>query len=119
MLLTCDAAGLALFCIIGTLTPLNAGMNPVSATLLGAMRAIGGGVIRDVVANEIPQIFHPQGLYAVTALLGAGLTATLVIAEWFNAGAGLGIAALVFGLRMLSRHYRWKVPLAAACDTTP
>lgn len=118
ILLTCDAAGLTLFCIIGTLAALNAGMNPVSATLLGAMSAIGGGVIRDVVANEVPQIFHPQGLYAITALLGAGLTATLNAVEWFNAAAGLGIAALIFGLRMLSLRYRWKVPLAAACTTT-
>lgn len=108
-----DAAGMALFCVSGTRVALEAGLNPVAAAVLGMISAVGGGVIRDVVANEDPQLFHPRGLYAIAALLGAGLTSTLATVGWLNAATALGIAALVFALRMLSLHHGWEIPLAA------
>ncbi|MCV7568468.1 trimeric intracellular cation channel family protein, partial [Micrococcus luteus] len=114
VLVTCDAAGLALFSIVGTLAALDAGMNAVTATILGALSAVGGGVIRDVVANEVPQMFLPEGLYAVTALVGAAATTVLVSSGRFGLGAGLAVAALVFGLRMASIRHGWRAPHASA-----
>ncbi|MBL0888533.1 trimeric intracellular cation channel family protein [Myceligenerans sp. I2] len=111
-LTTFDAAGMALFCIGGTKIALAAGLNPVAAAVLGLISAVGGGVIRDVVANEDPQLFHPRGLYAIAALLGAGLTSAASSVGWLNAATGLAIAVLVFALRMLSLYYRWEIPLA-------
>src|SRR5699024_9449536 len=57
-LLVFDAGGLALFCTTGTVTALNAGLNSVSATVLGVTTGVGGGLLRDVVANRVPQLFN-------------------------------------------------------------
>jgi uncharacterized membrane protein YeiH len=112
VLITFDAAGMALFSVTGTLVSLAEGMNPVAAAILGLVTAVGGGVIRDVVANDVPQVFRARGLYAIPALLGAGLTSLASWGDWFNLGAGTAIAALVFGLRMVSLRYRWEAPPA-------
>lgn len=112
LLITFDAAGMALFAVTGTLVSLAAGMNPAASAILGLVTAVGGGVIRDVVANDVPQIFRARGLYAIPALLGASLTSLLSWAGWFNLGTGAVIALLVFVLRMVSLRYRWQAPPA-------
>jgi len=113
VLLTFDAAGMALFSVTGTVVALDADMNPVSASMLGVVTAVGGGVIRDVVANEVPQIFRARGLYAIPALLGAAMTSLAAWADWLNPATGTAIAVLVFTLRMVSLRYRWHAPPAA------
>lgn len=112
-LLVFDAAGLALFCVTGTLKAVEAGLGPAPATLLGVTTAVGGGVLRDVVANEVPQLFNPRGVYAVPALLGAGATALLSGAGWLSIPSGAAVAGAVFALRVLSLRFGWRVPLAA------
>lgn len=112
LLLTFDAAGMALFSVTGTLVALAAGMNPTAAAILGVVTAVGGGVIRDVVANDVPQIFRARGLYAIPALIGAALTSLTSWADWFGVLTGSAIAALVFALRMVSLRYRWGAPPA-------
>ena len=111
-LLVFDAAGLALFCTAGTIKALEAGMNPFAATLLGVTTAVGGGLLRDVVANKTPSIFDPRDMYAVPAMLGAGLIATLWVAGISGWAWELGVAAVVFSLRVLSLKFRWHVPKA-------
>ena len=118
-LLTFDAAGMALFSITGTLVSLTAGMNPAAAAILGVVTAVGGGVIRDVVANDVPQIFRARGLYAIPALLGAGLTSLASWAGWLNLATGAAIAVLVFALRMVSLRYRWTAPPAGGRRASP
>lgn len=117
LLITFDAAGMALFAVTGTLVSLAAGMNPVASAILGLVTAVGGGVIRDVIANDVPQIFRARGLYAIPALLGAALTSALVWADWFSIGTGSAVAALVFALRMVSLRYRWQAPPAGSAGT--
>jgi uncharacterized membrane protein YeiH len=67
-----DAAGLALFCVAGASTALDFRIPPVQAVVLGAVTAIGGGMLRDILINEIPGVLR-GGLYAVPALLGASV----------------------------------------------
>lgn len=111
-LLIFDAGGLALFCVTGTLKALDSGMGPVTSAVLGITTAVGGGVLRDVVANEVPQIFNPRGVYAVPAMLGASLVTLFSQLGWFNAYTGTAVAAVVFLLRVLSLRFGWRVPLA-------
>ncbi|WP_276608375.1 trimeric intracellular cation channel family protein [Arthrobacter crystallopoietes] len=111
-LLIFDAGGLALFCVTGTLKALDSGMGPVTSAVLGITTAVGGGVLRDVVANEVPQIFNPRGVYAVPAMLGASLVTLFSQLGWFNAYTGTAIAAVVFLLRVLSLRFGWRIPLA-------
>ncbi|MFF3036642.1 trimeric intracellular cation channel family protein [Arthrobacter citreus] len=118
-LLVFDAAGLALFCVTGTLTAHQAGLNPVSAALLGVTTAVGGGLLRDVVANEVPQVFNPRGVYAIPALLGAGLVSLFTALGVFGPVLGIAVAALVFTLRILSLRYGWRIPLAGRTAAPP
>ena len=67
-----DAAGLALFCVAGASTALDFHVPPAQAVVLGAITGIGGGMVRDILINEIPTVLR-GGLYAVPALLGAGV----------------------------------------------
>ncbi|MDN4610604.1 trimeric intracellular cation channel family protein [Arthrobacter burdickii] len=108
-----DAAGLALFCITGTIKALEVGLNPVSAVLLGVTTAVGGGLLRDVVANEIPQLFDPRDIYALPALLGAVVVTALYLTGTFTLFTGSVAASLVFTLRVLAWRYGWHAPLAA------
>ncbi|WP_460523685.1 trimeric intracellular cation channel family protein [Humibacter antri] len=116
-LLVFDAAGLALFCTTGTVTALHAGLNPISAAALGVTTAVGGGLMRDVVANRVPQLFNPRDLYAVPAMLGAALIAVLWQVHWYNSVTTFVVAAVVFALRVLSLRYHWHIPTAVADRT--
>ncbi|MHA7140924.1 trimeric intracellular cation channel family protein [Arthrobacter sp. Sr33] len=112
LLVVFDAAGLGLFCITGTVKALEFGLHPVAGILLGVTTAVGGGLLRDVVANEVPQLFDPRDIYALPAMLGAGLTTLLVSNGWFNVATGGVVAALVFTLRVLAWRFSWRAPLA-------
>ncbi|MEZ2388273.1 trimeric intracellular cation channel family protein [bacterium RCC_150] len=112
LLVLFDAGGLALFCISGTLKALLAGLNPVAAIVLGVTTAVGGGLLRDITANEIPALFNARDLYALPALVGAALTALLWSVDSFNALTAVLIAALVFSFRIVAWRRGWRVPLA-------
>jgi uncharacterized membrane protein YeiH len=81
---------------------------------------VGGGVLRDVLAREEPLIFKPGQFYALAALFGCVVFATL------TAGLGLGAnpAAVVaigvaFAARMLSIRLRWTTVVLEADDIGP
>ncbi len=107
-----DAGGLALFCITGTVKALAAGLNPVAAVLLGVTTAVGGGVLRDVTANEVPSLFNDRDLYALPAFLGAVLTAWLWQSGTFNGTTAALVAAAVFLFRVAAWRWSWRAPLA-------
>ncbi|WP_156761977.1 trimeric intracellular cation channel family protein [Microbacterium karelineae] len=111
-LLVCDAAGLGVFCTTGAVKALEHGMNPVAAILLGVTTGVGGGLLRDVVANRDPQLFDPRDIYALPAMLGAALVTAIWIAGWYAEWIAYVVAALVFALRILALWFRWRVPHA-------
>ncbi|MGO1412798.1 MAG: trimeric intracellular cation channel family protein, partial [Microbacterium gubbeenense] len=88
------------------------GMNPAAAILLGVTTGVGGGLLRDVVANRDPQLFNSADLYAVPAIIGAALVAGLWFLALPNAVMSVGSAVIVFVFRVLSLHFRWRVPHA-------
>jgi uncharacterized membrane protein YeiH len=112
LLILFDAAGLALFCMTGTLKALATGLNPVASVLLGVTTAVGGGLLRDITANEVPELFNPKDIYALPAFLGSSLTAVLWVLGVFNVLTAAGIAALVFTFRVLAWRRSWQAPLA-------
>jgi len=65
-----DAVGLALFCVTGALKAVEYGLGPVPAALMGMVTGIGGGMMRDVLAGNVPVVFEGN-LYATPALSGA------------------------------------------------
>jgi uncharacterized membrane protein YeiH len=112
LLVLFDAGGLALFCITGALKALGAGMHPLAAVLLGVTTAVGGGLLRDITANEVPQLFDPRDIYALPAFAGASLTVLLSVTGAFNAVTASAVAALVFAFRVVAWRRHWYVPLA-------
>ncbi|WP_040157072.1 trimeric intracellular cation channel family protein [Mobilicoccus massiliensis] len=116
-LLMFDAGGLALFCVSGTLIALEHGLNAIGATLMGVTTAVGGGLLRDIVAREVPQVIRPDGgLYAVPAAVGASLVA-LTDHLGFNPYHRVGpveilVIVLVVGFRGLALRQGWQLPLA-------
>jgi uncharacterized membrane protein YeiH len=96
-----DAAGLAVFAIGGSLKALGAGMDPLTSVFVGGITAVGGGIVRDVLAGQVPAVLRRE-MYAVPALLGAIL---LVTAHHFDVISPLviwGCVALVFVMRMVA-----------------
>jgi uncharacterized membrane protein YeiH len=111
-ILVFDAVGLAVFCTTGAVTALDHGMNPIASLLLGVTTAVGGGLMRDVVANHDPQLFNPRDLYAVPAFAGSAL----VVLIWQLGGDGdialYSVTAAVLAFRLLSLKFAWRVPNA-------
>jgi uncharacterized membrane protein YeiH len=106
-----DAAGLAVFAVIGALKALEFGLGPISAILLGMLSGIGGGITRDILVARTPVIFQSE-LYAVAALAGA---AAVVAGHALGMPRGLviGVAVvLCFGLRYMAIRHGWHLPVA-------
>jgi uncharacterized membrane protein YeiH len=67
-----DAAGLALVCVTGSSIALEYHVAAPEAVILGAISAIGGGMVRDVILREVPHVLR-SGLYAIPALVGSAI----------------------------------------------
>jgi uncharacterized membrane protein YeiH len=104
-----DAIGLGAFTAGGTQLALNAGVPAVISVIMGVLTAIFGGVLRDIVVNEIPKAFSDHIPYAVIAFTGGWVVVGLgaLNVEAFIAVAvgavftiALRVAALLFGWRL-------------------
>ena len=112
-LLVFDAAGLGLFCVAGTVKALDHGLAPVAAATLGVTTAVGGGVLRDVIARETPALVRPDSeLYALPAVAGALVVAIAWELDAYEPIIGAIAAAAVFGIRGLALHHHWHGPRA-------
>src|SRR6202000_2323222 len=108
-ILILDAAGLALFAIVGTRKALVFGLNPLVAVLLGTISGFGGGTIRDVLLAQVPTVLRSD-VYATAALAGA-----IVMAATYRAGvprvwAGAVGGTICFCLRVVSVWEHWNLP---------
>ncbi len=104
-----DAAGLAMFAVIGTEKALFYGLNPLSAALLGMLSGIGGGITRDLLLNRIPLVLRSE-LYAMAALAGSAVVAAGNILDLPDILGNLVGASVVFGLRIFAIRKRWGLP---------
>ncbi|MEO1055491.1 MAG: TRIC cation channel family protein [Actinomycetota bacterium] len=105
-----DAIGLALFVVTGTNIALESGASAVAAAVIGIVSGMGGGVIRDVLANEVPQALIGGRFYTTAALVGSSVY--IVLLE-MNADAVVVLwipILIVLALRFVSLRYRIGVP---------
>ncbi|MFT7282397.1 MAG: putative membrane protein YeiH, partial [Cyclobacteriaceae bacterium] len=72
-----DTIGIAVFTVLGLQKSLNVGIDPIIAIMMGMVSAVFGGVIRDIVCNEIPLIFQKE-IYALVCIAGGALYVTLL-----------------------------------------
>jgi len=106
-----DAAGLGLFAVAGTQKALAVGIDPFVSALLGMLTGIGGGVLRDLLVNEIPVVLRAD-LYALAALAGAAVVVGGHLAGWTPTGTTVAGALLCFGIRLIAIRRGWNLPVA-------
>jgi uncharacterized membrane protein YeiH len=105
-----DALGLGLFTASGTQIAVDAGMPAIVAVLMGTVTAVFGGVLRDIVCNEIPSAFRDHRPYAVCSFFGGWV---LVVAHAFDASQGFGLicaAVTATGLRAFALATGYTLP---------
>lgn len=105
-----DAAGLALFTVVGTQIALAHGVHWLPASLLGVITGAFGGMLRDILVNEVPLVMRPGTLYVTASWLGA-----LALAGSFHLGYGEAVSATAGGLvvlilRLLAIRYQLSLP---------
>lgn len=104
-----DTIGLGLFTILGLEKALNVGLSPTVGVMMGIVTAVFGGVIRDVLSNQVPLIFRKE-IYAFACLAGAlvylGLDFIHCINE-INLAISIGVVILI---RILAIRFKWSIP---------
>lgn len=105
-----DAAGLGLFAVLGTNKALAAGLGPVGAVMIGVLTGVGGGVVRDMLVAQIPNVLRRQEIYAVTAMAAALVVVAGDALELPAAAVAVGGALLCFVLRLMAIRRGWKLP---------
>jgi uncharacterized membrane protein YeiH len=106
-----DAIGLGAFTAGGTQLALNAGVPAVVSVIMGVLTAIFGGVLRDIVVNEIPKAFSDHIPYAVIAFTGGWVVVGLNL---LNIDAFVAVAVgVIFTivLRVLALLFGWRLPI--------
>jgi uncharacterized membrane protein YeiH len=104
-----DAAGLSLFAVTGASKSLSSGLGPAQAVILGAITAVGGGTLRDVLIRQIPSVLS-SGLYAIPALIGATITVVASRLGAYGIVTAIVAAGVCFGIRMLGVHFDLDAP---------
>ncbi len=106
-----DAAGLGLFAVAGAQKALAFGANPLAAALLGMLTGIGGGVLRDLLVNEIPIVLRAD-FYALAALAGAAVVVGGHLLHWPPTATTIAGAILCFLVRLIAIRRGWNLPAA-------
>ena len=105
-----DAAGLALFTVLGTNIALDSGAGAVSAVVVGVISGIGGGILRDNIAGKLPDVLSPRHLYASVAIAGSALNIALLETSLLDSIASSVAICFIFVARVLSLHHGWQLP---------
>jgi len=113
LLITLDAAGLALFAMAGAAKALEFGINPMIAVLMGVLTGVGGGTIRDVLLTQVPGILNTD-IYASAALVGSAMMViglALKVPRTIAMTVG-GVCCFVLRMVAVARH--WNLPKVMA-----
>jgi len=104
-----DTFGIALFTVVGTAKAISLGVGAINAAAMGMFTAVFGGVIRDILTNEIPIIFRKE-IYATACFAGA-----LIYAGLHNLGIDPVLNLFISGglivtIRILAVVFNWHLP---------
>ncbi len=104
-----DTVGIGIYTILGVQKSLEHHVNPFAAIILGLISAVFGGVIRDILINEIPLIFAKE-IYATACIAGAVVYVTML---YFNVDSSVAASvsmALIIIIRIISVKYKLSLP---------
>lgn len=105
-----DALGLGLFSVNGASLAAEAHMPMFVCAMMGVITGIFGGVLRDIICNEIPMVFRRGQLYATCSFLGCWV---YLLAEWARLGQSFALIAgiaFTFILRALAVRFNLTLP---------
>ena len=112
---TFDTIGLALFTVVGFQKTLDAGFSFWAANIMGMMTGAAGGVIRDILINEVPLIFR-RDIYALACAAGGLVYTNAIIFGIPTITAQIACALVVIIIRICAVHYHWQLPILRASD---
>lgn len=104
-----DAVGMSAFCVLGAQAGLAAGAHWSIAMLTGVMSAAFGGLLRDIIVNDVPLVLRAE-IYALAALAGAGAY-VLAVALGIGTGiAAIGASLIAFVICGCAIQFNWTLP---------
>ena len=92
----------------GMAVALNLGQPWWAALFLGCVTAVFGGVLRDILRQEIPFVFQPAELYATAALIGGGAMLAVDLLSGNRQWAMITCAAVTITVRLFAIYFRWR-----------
>ncbi len=104
-----DAIGLATFSVIGFKVALAQGAVPMIAVMMGVCTAIMGGMIRDIICNEIPLVLRKE-IYITASIIGS---CSYLLLERFGIHTGINdmiMLVIIFVVRILAIRFDWQIP---------
>lgn len=110
-----DAIGLAAFSVIGFKVAINQDMSPIIAIMMGVWTAIIGGMLRDIICNEIPMVLQRE-IYISASIAGS---VTYLLFDRLGVDAGLNefiMLGVIFAVRMLALRFDWHLPSIRLVD---
>lgn len=105
-----DTIGLGVFTLIGLEKGISFGLSPIICVILGTLTATFGGVIRDILCNEIPVLFRKE-IYATLCIAGGGLFFLLHELKMASHWISLLVALFVIFFRLIAVKYNWSLPI--------
>jgi len=111
VILALDALGLGSFAASGASVADHLGCAPFVSSLLGVTTGVFGGVLRDIICNEIPSVFQRTELYATCAFLGAWVYLLAAHTGVNEISALVACITVTFALRMLAIRYKIRLPI--------
>jgi uncharacterized membrane protein YeiH len=104
-----DAVGMGFFSSSGAAIAVDSGASWFGAGVAGILTAIAGGVLRDVLAREVPCVMGRDDLYAIPSMVGAMTYVTIDYfgPQWIGVAAGATLATL---LRVMALAFHWQLP---------
>lgn len=104
-----DTIGLAIFTIIGVEKGLNFGINPFLCVMLGMITGTFGGVVRDILINDVPLIFHKE-IYALASVSGGLLFIFLYKMDLADTTVYLLTVLIIIMIRIVVVRYNISLP---------
>lgn len=104
-----DTVGLIAFAFAGAHKAMDAGMLFFGTVVIAFVSAVGGGIIRDSLTNEVPSVLH-SGVYGSVALLAGAMLWLADTMGWGYSANHWVIFFFCIGLRLVSHHRGWSLP---------
>ena len=104
-----DSIGLGVFTLIGLEKGMEYGLSPLICVILGTLTATFGGVIRDILCNEIPVLFRKE-IYATLCIAGGILFFLLKNLHFQDDFISLTVVIFIISSRLIGIKYNWSLP---------